>query len=210
MRNKFVLRFGFLLVSFFVINIAFGQGVMDKITEEACQEIEKFEFNSATDSKKLELEFARVFAKVVLPYAEEIKEEYGVNIIEDEGEAESFGEKIGIELVKECPKFMEIALLLAQNDEATDEAKVQVNELNGKFLKVEQEGDFVYLLVKDQNKRVHKLLWYEHFDGADQFINNPKRLRGKEVSVTYKKVEVYSPQIKDYRIVKQLVSLEFN
>jgi hypothetical protein len=208
--NKFVLRFGFLIVSLFITNIAFGQGVMDKIVEDACQKVEEFEINKNTDFKELETELARMFGVVLIPYVDEINTEYGINILEGEGEAEAFGEKVGIELVKKCPKFMEVAMVLASQGEEGELGAIDIFELNGSFLKVEEKGDFVYLTVKDENKRAHKLLWYEHFEGADQFINNPKRLRGKQVTITYKKVEVYSPQIKDYRVVKQLISLEFN
>ena len=121
--------------------------------------------------------------------------------VKDNGAMTKLGEAVGIKMAAICPKIF--SYLIEEK-----RAKEEQLEIIGK-LKSIIEGDFNYVIVKDNNGREQKLIWLRYFKGSDDLIENMGKLAGKKVRIVYADLECYSPKAKSYVKQKEIIELIF-
>lgn len=183
------------------------QKAIDKAADSTCRCL-----TAMKDSIKTEADFEKAgencTIKGMLPYLEEIAKEENISLedIDDEEEVgEQLGEKIGMKLVVNCPFFIE---LITQLD-IFDEEKTVTGEISGSVTDVET-NDHVYLHIKDQSGKITKLIWLEYFPGSDEFKSHPGQLKGKNVTIKWKQIELYLVRHKDFIVSKVITKLSVN
>ncbi len=112
------------------------------------------------------------------------------------------GEKVGIQMAPICPDVF--SAFIEQGKDETD-----VLSLSGKIKSVE-EKDFLFITLKENGGKEHKLIWLRYFPGSDEFQEDPKKLVGKHVSITYQEIECYLPKAKLYYNNKEITSLQID
>lgn len=143
-----------------------------------------------------------------------IMEEFDFDLT-DEAEATRIGEEIGMEvgmnLVSNCPEFMNMMIGSSMMDdedifEVEDEGESRMaEELSGTFLGEEvTKGGFSYLVVKDEYGEKQRLLWLKPFSG-DELIS--ESLEGSEVSVEWEPMYIRNGKEEDYLKAKVITRL---
>lgn len=156
---------------------------------------------SMKDNEKIIAEATKCMLEAYAAHEEEVSAQLGIT--EFNGETgRILGQKIGLKMATYCPDYLMKMGTAAQGNPAQE----PTYQLVGKILSVEQ-GEFISYKLKDNEGKVHKLLWYQHFIGSDEFTDEPKKLVGKEVTVSVKDVECYVPKAKGYFSIKEIVAL---
>ena len=178
---------------FSIATAVLAQDVYVKIAEETCACISKNEFSK---SSKQEIEIQ--LGLCMLESANNNKLEVDVK---DNGAMTKLGEAVGLKMAAICPKIF--AYLIEDK-----KAKEQQLEIVGK-LKSIVEGDFNYVIVKDNAGREQKLIWLRYFKGSDELLENMGKLAGTKVRILYADLECYSPKAKSYVKHKEIIELMF-
>lgn len=191
---------------------SYSQEVIEVISTASCECIEELETPSDF-AAAAEICIQQAIFSNLAP----ILEEFEFNIT-DEEEASRIGEKIGMEvglnLVSNCPAFMEMMMASDEfEDEYTDyeggqEVAAPDNSeiLVGTFLgeKV-TKGGFSYLLVKDEYGVETELLWMNPFLG-DELISED--LEGQKVTIKWKPAYIRNGKAGEYIKTKVISELE--
>lgn len=121
----------------------------------------------------------------------------------DAGAMRSLGEKVGMQMAGICPEvfssFME--------DGGGQEEESEMVTITGKVKSVD-DGDFLTISLKEDSGKEHKLMWLRYFPGSDEFQDDPKKLVGKRVEITYQSLECYQPKAKIYYNNKEITNLK--
>lgn len=86
-----------------------------------------------------------------------------------------------------------------------DEEKIK--SVEGKFVRLEQQGIFNQFIIKFNNGKEEKLWWFEFFEGADEFISKPDSFKNGKLFVKYRGTKVYDASLNDYRVIKIVTGL---
>lgn len=193
-----------LLVAFATIPFISGaQDVVDTMAQEVCKCLEEKKLLTINDIQQLTTEAGVCIVESYSEHQEEVSAQLGISEFNDET-GRTLGQKIGLKMMKYCPDYlMKMGMVAKENTAKTTPATYV---LNGKIDAIEQ-GEFISYKLKDQDGKIHKLLWYQHFKGSDDYIESPKKLVGKKVNVTVKDVECYIPKAKGYYSIKEIVEL---
>jgi hypothetical protein len=124
--------------------------------------------------------------------------------ISDSKQMESFGQKIGIQMVGICP-----SIFTALIDKQPEPPAPVAYEVSGTVKSVELT-DMANLVVRDEVGKEHRMLWLSYFSGSDDFVGDPLSLKGKKVTITYLMMDVYMPKQKAYITSKQISKLVVN
>lgn len=186
------------------VSISYSQDAIDTLAKESCECIQnkKLELNKLS-SEILRSEFVACFFTSYSKHADALNEIEKLEF-NDEQQMSKFGEKVAMKMVNYCPDYI-IALGTAFN-----ESKENVTE---KFLAIEGElteintAQFVTLKVKDKNKRMHNLILLDYFDTASLFTDGLIKKRDT-IIVNYSEVELFDPQLKEFRYYKVITGLE--
>lgn len=171
------------------------EAIYKTLAEEACACIHtKMEGKASLGRKELEILVGLCMLEGISKHKLDVS-------VSDEGAMEKFGEKLGMQMAPICP---EVFTSLVEQEGDASPADV---ELTGQVRTVEV-GEFVYLVVKESSGKEHRLLWMEYFPGSDDYQDNPKKFTGKQVSLTYKLVESYSPKAKVYYDTKVITGIQ--
>jgi hypothetical protein len=168
---------------------------MDTIARESCACVEKMQDTEMTDTYVAQLGVCMIVASE--PYKEQLKEDHDIDFSEIDKEGERLGRIIGVKMLSVCPDVM-LALTKKMNDYKAGKNK-QVNEqvVSGKVAKIETD-QFLVLHIKDNTGKTTKFYWLE-FVKSDFDTGKINGLPGKKVEVTFTDVELFDPQIKEYR-----------
>lgn len=188
-----------LIISFVTTN---AQDVIDTMAQEVCKCMTDRNVLDINDQQKLITAVGICIAESYTTHQEQVSTELGIDELNDET-GHALGNKVGVRMMKYCPDYlMKMGQVASQN---TSGESTYV--LNGKVDSMEK-GDFITYKLKDSEGKIHKLLWYQHFKGSDDLIDDPKKLVGKNVSVTLKDVECYIPKAQAYYSIKEIVELK--
>ncbi|MFD0993047.1 hypothetical protein [Tenacibaculum geojense] len=194
-----------LLLCFFVCTslvLHAQETTLEKVGKETC---EYFTKNSKELSKlspdektaKLGLQMLFLYNK----YEKELNAE-GIQVdFGDERSAEKLGEKIGMEMAKYCPNV----LITLFGDMADEEEDVEFM-IEGTIKSIEVD-ELSTLVVKDSQGKTQKFVWLDNFEGSDDLIEKYNKVKGTEVQVYYKNLEVFSPKLKEYIVRKKISKL---
>lgn len=118
------------------------------------------------------------------------------------------GQKVGLLMAPLCPDFFKVFI---KKEGAVEEMEEQDDTefftVSGK-IKVIEEKDFLYVILKETSGREHKFIWLLYFSGSDEFIDDPKKLVGKDVTITYMTLEALQPKSKTYYNLNIIQGLE--
>ena len=191
----------FLLSLIFVAFTSFAQeDVYKTIANETCDCIKKKNYDYATVSKA-DVEMALGFC--MLESAKKNKIAIDVNNME---EMTALGQKVGMQMAPICPEVFQ-ALVGTKEEAVEEEDDTEYFTVSGKINSVE-EKDFVFVNLKDGDGKDFKFIWLYYFAGSDDFKDIPKKLIGKEVTLTYILLEVFDPKTKAYHSLNILSGLE--
>jgi hypothetical protein len=167
---------------------------LDKVAEQTCECMKK------KDPSKIEASMLQAEMGLCLI---EAAQEQGLDMDFSNADAmRSLGEKVGIKMASIC---LENLMKFAGQDIGGD--RVNEEMVEGTVKSVET-GDLVFIVLKETSGRESKFIWLRYFEGSDEFVENPKKLAGKNVVITYAEIEYYVPKAKDYFKQKELKSLK--
>ena len=209
MKTFVQLCFGILLFTC----VSFAQTVeppqtelLKKLAREACQEIKQVDFSQKTEDEMkmaLGLPLVAVFGR----HQDELKTA-GYNLM-DAKSSEKLGNDVGVQLVFECPEFMNT---MAKNSKVISDISQRNKQgasgiISGSLVSI-AGGDFSYLQVADDKGKIEKLWWMEYFDGANILAVNPKNRINKPIKVRYVEKEMFNSTLKDYVKIKVITGIE--
>lgn len=137
-------------------------------------------------------------------FGDEIQKEWGISPDDVDG-LEKIGEKIGQIAALKCPAFQDFVVKNLDKLDLDDEEKEK--SVEGKIIRLEQQGSFNQLIIKSKNGKEEKLWWFEFFEGADEFVSKPDRFKNEKLNVKYRETEVYDASLKEYRVIRIITSL---
>lgn len=201
----------YLIILLFIGTTAFSQKVEDQLVEEMCECVTDME-----NPEAWELELGLCMMTSINGREKAIKKEMGIDVSNFEN-FEAFGEKIGVKLAIHCPEFIKLmAEVMEEDEEFTEkviektnqrsdmvEAPVVASKSIDGTLNSTDHSEFSVLNVTSDNGRKLKLYWMGYFEGSDEL---PK-FKNKDVTISYKDMEVYSHEMKDYKMIKVITKI---
>lgn len=201
MKNLLLILFIFLLP----FQIFSQESILDKIALETCEYLENDGLKNIDSNKKTE-KLGLFIISLYNQYQDELlKEGFEINFTNDSDTGRAFGEKVGVHMVKFCPD----ALISLAKDFDNEEVKIDSYNITGKLIDVKGD-EFSIVSIKDEDGKVQKFLWLQNFKGSDELIDKlNKTSKSPSVQITYKNLECYSPQLKEYIIRKEILEMSF-
>jgi hypothetical protein len=86
-------------------------------------------------------------------------------------------------------------------------ADISIGANEGVFKRIDAKG-FAYLVIMDADQSEKSFVWLHPFDGSEKLIQSPSSFTGKKLTVRWKEVEVYIPELKAYQKVKEIIEVE--
>lgn len=210
MKTKIVV----LLLTIFSLNVVAQEkeDILDKVAKEVCEYLSSDEVKDVKGDQLAMKMGVKIFAL----YGEYKKEfnEAGITIdVSNPAESgEKLGEQIGMTMIKFCPDTL---IALAGDEELMDNANVKKQDnpkdefrsVNGKIKSI--KGDEILTVsLKDDSGKTQKFIWLSNFKGSDRLMD-AKAVKNAKVTIYYKNIEMYSPQLKDYVLRKQITQIEY-
>lgn len=183
-----------ILLLSFVMTVRAQEDIYKTIATETCECVAK---RGIDTSKRSEVEVALGLCMLESIQTHELDIE-----LSDEAAMTAFGEKVGLQMAPICPTLFSVFM-----EDGEDE--VEILELVGKIKSIETD-EFLFVILKDESGKEHKLLWFRYFPGSDDFKAEPKKLIGKNVTIVYENQECYFPKTKTYRDSKEIRELKLN
>ena len=176
---------------------------VDKIANETCiyfkeNKVELDKLSSSDRVAQLGLKMLSLYDK----YREELEEEGIVVDISDSDSVETLGEKVGYAMAKYCTD-----VLISLSDDFTEEDEVADFSIEGSLKSISGE-ELSFVSLKDKQGKTQKFVWINNFEGSDRLINS-ERIKGIKVKLTYINIEIYSPQLNEYIVRKQISKIEY-
>ena len=182
-----------------------AQAILDTISQEACVYLtERKLAETNADSVKKELE--KFFIDVSAKYYKELEEVF--DPAQGGDSYEQFGEMVAMKLVNDCPYFIQIAMLLAE-DESNTEVLVESEDKEVEVAEFQHaiSGELAYLVFKENNGRDRRYLWLTYFEGANMF-KDPETQKGIRFKIYFQEIEIYNSTLKDYINMRMLLKTE--
>lgn len=206
MKNLLTLCFVF----FVAFNIQAQKG-MDKVTADICECIKEKDLSSISrpDASQLVEDCITNASLTNLEFFMEGVDPENSSKKEIEDIMRKKGEAIGMHAAQNCPKFMELMTVIASvEEESSTELPQSEFVIVGKLAELNEE-EFFSINIEEADGRKHKLYWMQHFDGAMELKKIKKGSLGKDVEVSYKKVESYNPKLQDYAPIKVITGISW-
>lgn len=203
MKNNLLLT---LITAFVFITITNAQinskdQLLEVIAKETCDCISsKIDDVKEADATKVEMEFGLCMMESYSKHKKKADKYLDISF-SDEASLENFGEEIGIKMVGYCPNvFMAFADTIEEEDVTT------TKEITGEFSKIITE-QFNVVYFTDSDNREQKMLWFGYFEGAN-LLSDTQTLKGQILLVEYEEIELFDPNILDYRNFKVIKKIE--
>jgi hypothetical protein len=177
------------------------EDVYKTIASETCDCIKKKNYDYTKISKG-DVEMALGFC--MLESAK--KNNVNVDVNDMEGMT-ALGQKVGMQMAPICPEVFQALADTKDEEQVEGEDDTEFFTVEGKITSVE-EKDFVFVTLKGNDGKDVKFIWLYYFGGSDDFKAAPKKLTGKQVSLTYMVLEVFDPKTKAYYSANILSGLE--
>lgn len=185
------------LIGFTVAAAVTAQDI-DKIAQLSCDCIAKKDF-SAIPKEQVEM----TLGLCILEATKAADFEFDATDVEA---STKFGEKVGMNMVTKCPEVFGMLTQYMSDDE--EEAVEEVLESSTGKVKSVDIGEFVTVTVKESSGKEVKYLWLRYFQGSDDYTQQPKKLVGKEVTISYREIECFMPKVGGYFKQKEIASME--
>lgn len=114
-------------------------------------------------------------------------------------------QKIASKLLSDCPKFMKLSMKVEDNKTKQKYIDGTINaEEAGKIgtatgiVKSIDKKDFYLISTTNTAGSKESFIWLRYFTGSSNFENNPTAKVGKNITITYREIKLYSPAENDY------------
>lgn len=212
------LTFLFTIVLLLIISKnAFSQKTMDKVVKETCDCMNKAPIKDNMNGDEFQALIGSCLTSPLETNYEKLCKELK---IPNDGSTESFqqlGSKIASKLLEDCPKFMELSMKVEDNKTKQQNIDGTVNaEEIGKtgsasgIVKSVDKKEFYTISITNTAGSKETFIWLRYFAGSSNFENNPLAQVGKNISVTYREIKLYSPEAADYVTYKEIVEIKYN
>ncbi len=173
---------------------AFAQEDFKGIAEETCACIQKKDLSNAS-KKSIEVALSLCMFEVI--------QARHIEVDMSDGDAmRKFGEKVGMQMAPICPDIFTKLM-----EDAAPPQTATTNETVSGIIKSIEEKEFLFITLKDESNKEIRLVWLRHVAGADEFLNDYKKLIGKKVTITYQIFELFNAQAKGYFGYKMITAL---
>ena len=201
----------------FVSNNAFSQKTLDKVVNETCDCMKKTPVKDNMNGDEFQEMIGTCLSTPLGNNYEKLCKE--LKIVND-GSTESYqqlGQKIASKLLSDCPKFMELSMKVEDNKTKQKNVDGTVNaEEIGKtgtatgVIKSIDKKDFYHISITNTAGSKESFIWLRYFTGSSSFENNPDAQVGKNITVTYREIKLYSPTEADYITYKEIIEIKYN
>lgn len=184
--------------------------LLEDVTKDTCECISGKNIEGLTP-KELEMQLGLCLINSFGKFKSRIDKHMNVSL-DNPDSLEKFGQEVGLKMLTVCPDtFMSFAQDMIEEELNDDSYTIKEVPSNLKVVSgnvVELKKDqFNILSFKGTNKRMYKLLWMEYFEGQE-LLSEFKKLKNKEIKVSFENKEMYDPKLKDYRTYKVLRKIE--
>ena len=199
--KRILLSTVFALASFTLLGQA-NETYLDSITVKSCSCIAGI--TDTSDVQKLSLSMGLCRLEAATPYAAELNRDYNFDLTASEKHGEQLGRMIGLKMVTYCPDI----LLKITNLINRDGDDREVIYTRGKVTGI-QENTFIEITVKEEESgRNTRFYWISYVESNLDLPENYRKLKGKEVELSYLQLEFFDPRISQYRLFNVIQSLE--
>ena len=167
-------------------------------------------------------EFMSLIVKCVSPNLgdklQDLKTEFGITEKDLMKSMEMIGEKIGEQMVYDCPKFAEMTMkLLGEDQEFQDLAIEEISKEGNAAERLAEDGMITavdvtsfpcQISIQTEGGETINVLWLDEITIDQTFVDNPSKLKGKKIQFVYEMRKLYDPKLKKY--VSKKVMLEVN
>lgn len=192
------------LLVFLFSSLIYSQDAYEIIAKETCECLSLKKINYESTSKEdIQKEVGLCMIQSYTSHINDFKPEEKINF-DDEGGMEKMGEAVAMKMLVHCPEIIMEMGKLAQDEDKN--ANVETSTIDGEIQDIKTE-QFVTIILKDKNGRVHNLLILDYFDTASLFTNNEIKKKDN-ISVSFSEVELYDPKMKEFRYFKIISKIE--
>lgn len=214
-----------LITTFLTVFSLCGQNVIPKMADGTCECLKKCDL-SAKNAEALQVELGLCLIEQVDVHQKALKKAgYDTKSV---GIYEELGGKVGMELAINCPDFMTVLGAMLRDDDSglkdkiidrmsNDSGEEELAEKNvlrtenmykGEVKAVEL-GDFVKIVLQDENGVRREFYWINSFLGDDVLIGleSMESLVGKTIEIGSYREEVYFHKLKAYLGINRISQL---
>jgi len=196
----------FLLLGAFLLSFAGTaqdkeEAMMETLTAEVCSCVDgKANEIAALSGDAKSMQLGLCILQAYEAHKAEYEAMYGPLDLSDDAATYNLGQKIGLKMIQVCPN---IILMVAGDDEGNAEDELYSVEGKIELVKGEQ---FNVIELTESNGKKHKMMWMFYMEGSE-FLNNLKGQSAEPFQVSYSELEMYDPQIKEYRKYKVIFKI---
>ena len=199
---------------YLVLLIAFGGNMvmaqsdttMNKFVDSVCGCLSRLDLKSVNTQRDAQLAISNCFLKDNMGMLMQLAEQRGTNIT-DQAAMEKIGQEVGLELVKRnCKPFIQLSMKLAGQGQIKQELTSE-NSTSGTLASIETK-EFSKFILTESGGRRGTYYWLHHFKNSEKFIDQPTKLIGKKMRVSWQETEVYIPAAKGYFKINEITGIE--
>lgn len=214
MKKLLILLFVFASLTNLVAQSERETKLLDKLSKEACDELNRTEFSKKDNVQEIEMKLGMALLPTLSNHRQEIKDVWGLDINKQD-DARKVGEKLGAYMVFRCDKFQKLAMQMAGDedfskkalsDDAGSSGSSSDAEVAGTIDKIEGT-DVESIYVKTDDGETIKLLWLDRCEGTDILENYLGLQKSGHYKFRYKIQTVFQPKTKAYQSVKVITGI---
>ena len=195
------MKFIFAVLLAIFASVSFAQKFTDKAVKQCCDCMNKIDMN--TNPQKLDKLASKCIEDVTLSNLPGLMKEYNMDL-GDKVAFERIGEKIGIELVKKCPAFMEYIKKMPKDDADTDEYKFAEGKITNAT-----KSDFITITLEELSGDIRIFYLIDYFDGAEKIITDLDTIKDKKVKIGYTSKKIFDKESNDFKERKVVMAFEY-
>lgn len=184
----------------------FGQAYMDDIVDKTCDCVDHL--SKDLDNETYTMKLGLCIINSSMPYAKQLKKEYGINLDNISKGAEKLGEVVGVKMIGVCPDALVLATDKIGNASDTDTEDEEL-EVEGTVTKVESNQFVVFTLKTDVGKS-EKFYWLNEIKTDENLEEIYLNLEGKSVYLVYTEQSFFDPKLNEYRTFNIISEFHFN
>ncbi|MBX9808305.1 MAG: hypothetical protein K2X95_10970 [Flavobacteriaceae bacterium] len=194
------------LLVFLSSSLIYSQDAYEIMAKETCECLSQKKLDYASISKDdLQKEVGLCIIKSYTSHLNDFKPEEKIDFDDEEGMGK-MGEAVALKMLTHCPETIMELGKLAENEDKNTNVNITTSTIEGEILDIKIE-QFVTIILKDKNGRVHNFLILDYFDTASLFTNN--EIKKKDIiSISFSESELYDPKMKEFRYFKIISKIE--
>ncbi|MCO4294707.1 hypothetical protein NF867_17730 [Solitalea sp. MAHUQ-68] len=180
------------------------EAFIDTISQKICNELKDVQLDKLSPDSVTSL-FGKVMMKACADHMGTLLEYYDLMGANSDVAAEQLGNDVAKNLMKNCPRFLDFALKMA-NEKKTPlpiDTESATSNYNGKLSKI-VKGDFYKFICVNEQGLQETFYWLQHC-GAEKLLPEPNKYIGKKVKINFIEVSYFIPAESNYKKIKMMV-----